>query len=100
MHVIHKLTLEIKSGPQRFQIPSGSEIVAAQMQGGLPRIWFKRPVEKTPDCNATFAVVGTGHAFDGSTHHIVATVQDDGFVWHIMAITADECHATEQSMPV
>ena len=71
-------------------IPAGATFLDAQLQDGVPTMWWSVPIDETHDPSAwplrTFEIVGTGPpGYVADVLHYVATVQDPPFVWHIMS---------------
>lgn len=85
---IYKYQLEIKD-KQQLVFPEAAEIIALQVQDGIPCIWAKIPeIEygmggKPTDETRTFITVGTGHLFSGDNLIYVGTYQLGPFVGHV-----------------
>jgi hypothetical protein len=66
-------------------MPEGAKVLTAQVQGNGIFIWAIVETENTAH-RYEFEIIGTGHPFPGSqikAQKYIATVQQNGFVWHI-----------------
>jgi len=84
--IIYKYPLEVQE-KQSVELPANSKILSAQFQGGDLYLWAL--VNKDPGASVQEHIVeiyGTGQdiTYDlGVRRNHIATVQSQGFVWHI-----------------
>lgn len=83
MRTIWKYKLMLIESQSLF-LPKHAEILTAQIQNGDISIWALLDPEKEQEL-VRFAIRGTGHRINGDEGRYIATVQKDGFVWHIFA---------------
>ena len=91
MNTIHKYVLS--EGPVRtniIEMPYYAEVLTAQMQEKNLCIWAMHHIKENGNpedeiVKRKFHVFGTGWDIpdERNNHFYIATVQDDGFVWHI-----------------
>lgn len=88
MKTVWKFKLEL-TDIQRIQIPACAQILTCQMQGDDMVLYaFLNPVMK-PE-SRTIIIFGTGHEREESDLHpyrYLATLQQNGFVWHVFERT-------------
>lgn len=86
MRTIWKFTLAL-GGHQSIRMPKGAQIIALQMQGGMPQIWAVVNPREDEVVHREFVTYGTGHAFNvaGEPKTYIGTYQlDDGaLVFHV-----------------
>ena len=84
MKSIWNFPLSIKAF-QRVFVPRYARFLSAQMQGEHPCLWYIVDTNEQEKERLTIQIVGTGRELpancDKSNH--LATVQGDGFVWHL-----------------
>jgi hypothetical protein len=66
-------------------MPAGAKILSVQDQTGVICLWARVWTEAKEKELRTFIIVGTGREFPPSSRppEYIASVQQDGFVWHI-----------------
>lgn len=72
-----------------IELPQGSKFLSAQMQHGLPCLWFQVDPEAIKEERAII-IYGTGHEIFAPDHkQYLGTVQEMGgaLVWHIYMTT-------------
>lgn len=83
MVTIHKYQFSI-ADEVSIKMPERAKILSVQVQDGKPTIWAMVETDWKREIR-TFKVFGTGYQLNGLaffyTH--IATIQLDGFVWHI-----------------
>lgn len=75
---------------QTLNVPSGARFLAAQMQHGLPYVWFLCEETAEPE-ERTIAVFGTGNPMPDEPGKYIATFQTNGgdLVWHLFDMTTN-----------
>ncbi len=84
MRTIHKFQLEI-TDHQELYINHGSVILDAQMQNDKLCLWAIVD-NSAPKVSKFFRIYGTGGQDIDQEGAYVATVQEDGFVWHLFEV--------------
>ncbi len=85
MNTIYKYPIKVVD-MQTVLIPSGAEILCAQMQNGVLCLWARCCSENEPKPRS-ISVNGTGNPIDGNYFHkYIGSVQDGYFVWHVFEI--------------
>jgi hypothetical protein len=79
MKTIWKFPLRI--GDKMLFMPRDAEMLAVQMQHGMPMLWAKLDPEQDK-VHVKVLCVGTGGEAPGPTAVYLDTVQDGEFVWH------------------
>jgi len=85
MKTIWKYELEIKD-VQDIEIPEGAKLLHIANQNGGLCVWFEVDQEARKKMN-TFAIVGTGNAFDPKGFEHIGSVIINPFVWHVFQKT-------------
>lgn len=89
-HVIYKYPIHLSQGMvQELIVNKGFEVLDVQVQGHTITLWGKTDL-KAPSQTFTIAIVGTGQHVLGIHDEYLATVQLDGFVWHIFKCAVPE----------
>jgi pyrroline-5-carboxylate reductase len=83
MIIIHKSI--IRTDRQAVFIPVSAKVLTAQIQAGNICIWYLFDDTKL-HVNRFFSVFGTGMEIEEKKFDYVATVQQDGFVWHVFEV--------------
>lgn len=74
------------SGAFSLSMPEGAEVLALQMQRGVPYIWAKVGAGLLTE--RQFRIVATGERFrDDERYKYVDTFQDQGYVWHLFEVS-------------
>ena len=81
---IYKYTLEV-TDYQSLALPINAQILDIQAQNETICLWAIVD-ESAPPEHRYFAVYGTGHPLPDAIGLYLATVQRDGFVWHIFEL--------------
>ena len=68
-----------------LMMPNGAQIIACQMQNGVPTLWVVCETENGLVGRA-FRLRGTGHPIEDALGRYVATVQDPPDVWHVFEV--------------
>lgn len=89
--VIHKFSLDIRSGTQTLPLSEGAQVIFVGGQApsdGTVQLWVRRyhstgviPGERR------FEIYGTGQPIPGKREY-VGSVIDGPFVWHVMEVRA------------
>ena len=79
--VIYKYKLKIEI-VQTIKMPANARILSIQAQGNELCLWAEVYVDNQLN-DRTFIIRGTGQVFAKGLDVYLATVQVDGFVWHI-----------------
>lgn len=66
-------------------LPAGAKVLTAGKQNDEFYIWAEIDTEQTPE-HRTFAVYGTGWDMPEENRCYIATVFDNGFVWHVYEV--------------
>lgn len=84
IRAIYKYPLPLTGVPSSLDLPVGSRVLTAQMQGGNLFIWAEVDPE-APIESRFFRIFATGlhHGVDFSRYLYLATIQDGPFVWHV-----------------
>lgn len=74
-----------------IEMPQGSQVLAVQLQGKVPTMWFK-VYPDGPPCKVKFLLVGTGHEHveEDVTH--MGTFQYGELVFHVFREKRCACH--------
>lgn len=71
-------------------MPSGAQILHADMQGNIPTIWALVDPEAIKEPRS-FRICGTGHPLPSNRPLLhVGTMQSGAFVWHIFEILEEK----------
>lgn len=69
---------------QTVQMPTGAQILTAQMQGQTICLWALVDCEpELPKQNREIEIIGTGTIIIEAPRHYIATVQCGQWVWHL-----------------
>lgn len=80
---ILKYTLPV-ADVQTLFLPPGATYLTVQMQHGQPQLWALVDPGEGAGQARVIRIYGTGHPIaDDLTLLYIATVQDDGLVWHV-----------------
>lgn len=87
MKTIWKWTLAVADA-QVVELPVGAEILAVQMQGGLPQVWALCDPD-APKRPRHIVMFGTGHSAPDQPGRHIGTFQTNGgaYVWHAFEVT-------------
>jgi hypothetical protein len=82
MKTIWKWTLAV-TDQQSVELPRGAEILAVQIQGGLPQLWALCDSDQ-PKERRVIAIIGTGHPIVREPGRYINTFQmyDGALVFH------------------
>jgi hypothetical protein len=83
MRTIHKYTLDVSNG-QRLLMPRNADVLCAQMQDGLIRLWAV--VDDKADMETRIVdVIGTGWEMPSEVGRsdYIGTIQAGRLVWHV-----------------
>lgn len=67
-------------------MPYGAQILTAQVQGNTIMLWAVVDPAEAVRSTRRFEIVGTGWSFKESDKRYIATVQQNGFVWHVFEV--------------
>lgn len=81
MRTIWKFPFEIVDDFE-VEMPRDAEFLSAQLQGGVPTVWFSVEPAKAK-VTRRFKIVGTGHGYPSQDLAFLATLQMPPFVWHL-----------------
>lgn len=70
----------------RLTLPEPCDILHVGLQSGVVTMWARVPPTPVRTRDRYFQVVGTGQPFPKSAEHL-GTVQDGGYVWHLIEWT-------------
>ncbi len=75
-----------KEGTQRVMMPTGAEILSAQMQGGQLCLWVLAEPSSGEQAAREIHIVGTGRPISDIPRRFIATVQAGPIVWHVFEL--------------
>ena len=83
MRTIHKFELSLHDDIQKFNLPTGSQILKFGEQNGQVVMWVDLQTDNDTYL-VKFQIIGTGHDIGDYPAHWLDTVQmSNGLVWHI-----------------
>lgn len=93
MATIYKYTLEIEDH-QEIVMPSGAELLTAQMQNGVACLWALVDPVKVPEKRG-IVIRGTGHEISGPLGKYIATFQLGGgrLIFHVFEASSSSTGA-------
>lgn len=71
----------IRKDRSRVHMPKGAQLLAVQMQAGVPCLWAAVDLS-AERVRRSIAVYGTGHTLMDELGAYIGTVQDGSLVWH------------------
>ncbi len=70
-----------------ISMPTGARILSVQLQGNDLMAWALIDKDVPTSEKRCFAIYGTGWALDNDPGDYLATIQGNGFVWHLFETT-------------
>ena len=71
------------TGPINVDMPAGAIVIHCDWQKGRPHLWALVDTDVEAIYTRVFYVVGTGWDIDFSIKDHIATILEDGYVWHV-----------------
>ena len=89
MKTIYKYTVTGLPLQNKIEMPKGASILSVNMQGADCCMWALVDTESETE-EREFEIVGTGWQIYDSMSYVGTCFANDGFVWHIVEIYANE----------